>query len=76
VLDVPDAAQLTYDLVTVFVPGDRPRRSPRREWGPIMCMETPIRLGREPDAVYTHRRTDDTNVMQYEVTARWATAGK
>jgi hypothetical protein len=75
VLDVPDAAQLTYDLVTVFVPGDRPQRSPRREWGPIMCMETPIRLGREPDAVYTHRRTDDTNVMQYEVTARWANAG-
>jgi hypothetical protein len=38
-------------------------------------METPIHRGREPDAVYTHRRTDDTNAMRYEVTARWVGGG-
>jgi len=74
VLDVPDAAQLTYDIVHVPSPGSRPQRSSHRQWAPLMCMETPIHLGRELDAVYTHRRTDDANAMRYEVTARWATA--
>jgi hypothetical protein len=47
----------------------------RREWDSVVFMETPIRLGSEPDALFTDRRWDDTNATRYEVTARWAAAG-
>ncbi|MDD5015312.1 MAG: hypothetical protein PHW73_09495 [Atribacterota bacterium] len=68
VLDIDDSAALTYDRLSGEK--DRPQRTSRHEWDPVVFMETPIHLDADEDATYTY---EGTNMLgtRFTVVARW-----
>jgi hypothetical protein len=68
VLDIDDSAALTFDLC--YGERERPGRTSRHEWDPVVFMDTPIHLDANEDATYTYEGTDMLGT-QYTIVARW-----
>ena len=69
VLDIDDSAALTFDVC--YGEKERPGRTSRHEWDPVVFMETPIHLDvADEDATYTYEGTDMLGT-RYTIVARW-----